>query len=269
MLSINTDSALFELSQQKEQMKKAIKDLKRRLSHAPSGKVQIESKGKQFQYYLKDDSMKGRGTYLPRKQLPTAQKLAQKDYDIRLLEVLEEQLKTIEQFLKKYDPNAPLKVYEKLSAPRKSLVTNEFITDEEYVKQWLEQPYRKWGFKAEDPEFYTSKGERVRSKSEVIIADTLARHNIPYLDEFLVYEDGILVAAPDFKCLNVRLRQDYYWEHLGMLDDAAYADNNVRKLNKYTMNKDFDETKLILTTETKKHPLNTRIIEEKIRRYLQ
>ena len=269
MQSIITDSTLYELSQQKEQIEKTIMDLKKRLSHAPAGKVQIEKKGNNYQYYLKEDSKTARGKYIPRKQLPIAKKLVQKDYDIRLLKVLEEQLKAIELFLKNYDPAAPLKVYEKLSDPRKALVTNEILTDEAYIKLWLAQPYKKMGFRAENPEFYTSKGERVRSKSEVIIADTLARHNIPYLYEFPVYEDGVLAAAPDFKCLNVRLRQDYYWEHLGMLDDAAYADNNVRKLNRYTMNRDFDESKLILTTETKKHPLNTRIIEEKIRRYLK
>ena len=53
-----------------------------------------------------------------------------------------------------------------------------------------------------------------------------------------------------------------------MLDDEVYADNNVRKLNKYTLNPDFDESRLILTTETKRHPLNTKVVEEKIRRYL-
>ena len=269
MQSIISDSTLHELLLQKDQLANSINELKERLSHAPAGKVQIEKKGNKYQYYLKKDSETARGTYLPRKQLPTAKKLAQKDYDKRLLKVLEEQLKAIEQFLKNYDPYAPMKVYEKLSDPRKALVTNEFLTDEEYIKHWLDQPYKKMGFKADAPEFYTSKGERVRSKSEVLIADALARHGIPYLYEFPVYEDGIIAAAPDFKCLNVRQRQDYYWEHLGMLDDEVYADNNVKKLNKYTMNQDFDETKLILTAETKKHPLNTRIIEEKIRRYLQ
>ena len=73
---------------------------------------------------------------------------------------------------------------------------------------------------------------------------------------------------PDFNCLNVRLRKDYYWEHLGMLDDAVYADNNVRKLNNFSLNPNFDESRLILTTETKRHPLNTKVVEEKIRRYL-
>ena len=171
-------------------------------------------------------------------------------------------------FVKDYDPNAPVELYEHLTDARKALVKPEFLSDEEYINQWLSQPYKKFGFKADAPEFYTTGGVRVRSKSEVIIGEALERHNIPYRYEYPVYQDGVLMAAPDFNCLNVRLRKDYYWEHLGMLDNEAYADNNVRKLNEYTLNPDFDESRLILTTETKKHPLNTKVVEEKIRRYL-
>ena len=245
-----------------------IGDTGKRLQKAPAGTLRISKSHNKFQYYHRKETDESCGTYLPRKEQAIAQKLAQKDYDERLLKVLEEQLKSIEQFLKTFDPKAPQKVYENLSNPRKALVKPEFITDEEYVKQWLSQPYKKMGFKADDPEFYTTGGVRVRSKSEVIIAEALERHNIPYRYEYPVYQDGVLMAAPDFNCLNVRLRKEYYWEHLGMLDDEAYADNNVRKLNKYTLNPDFDESRLILTTETKKHPLNTKVIEEKIRRYL-
>ena len=78
----------------------------------------------------------------------------------------------------------------------------------------------------------------------------------------------MLIAAPDFNCLNVRSRKDYYWEHLGMMGDAGYANNNIRKIEKYALAKDFDESRLILTFETDKHPLNTKIIEAKIKRYL-
>ena len=77
------------------------------------------------------------------------------------------------------------------------------------------------------------------------------------------------VAAPDFKCLNIRQRQDYYWEHLGMMGDQNYINKNIKKLEMYTLAKEFDESKLILTFESEKHPLNTRVIEEKIRRYLK
>ena len=43
---------------------------------------------------------------------------------------------------------------------------------------------------------------------------------------------------------------------------------NIRKIEKYTLAKGFDESRLILTFESVRHPLNTRIIEEKIKRYL-
>ena len=249
-------------------LREHIGNTKKRLLKAPAGTLRISKNHNKLQYYHrkgKDDSC---GKYLTLKDHAVAQKLAQKDYDERLLKVLEDQLKSIEQFLKTFDPKAPQKVYENLSDPRKELVTNEFLSDEEYIKQWLSQPYKKFGFKADAPEFYTTGGVRVRSKSEVIIGEALERHNIPYRYEYPVYQDGVLMAAPDFNCLNVRLRKDYYWEHLGMLDDEGYADNNVKKLNKYTLNPDFDESRLILTTETKRHPLNTKVVEEKIRRYL-
>ena len=66
----------------------------------------------------------------------------------------------------------------------------------------------------------TLRGERVRSKSEAMIADTLYRLKIPYK-----YECPLTIRRktgtsrntktiyPDFTCLNVRLRQEFVWEH--------------------------------------------------------
>ena len=78
----------------------------------------------------------------------------------------------------------------------------------------------------------------------------------------------MIIAAPDFNCLNVRLRKEYFWEHLGMMGEEKYADRNVKKLEKYTFAEDFDEAKLIITMETDNKPLDTRVIDEKIRRFL-
>ena len=249
-------------------LREHIGNTKKRLLKAPAGTLRISKNHNKLQYYHRKWEGDSCGKYLTRKDHPIAQKLAQKDYDERLLKVLEEQLKSIEQFLKNYDPAAPQKVYENLSDPRKALVKPEFLTDEEFVKRWLSEPYNKLGFKKDDPEFYTTRGERVRSKSEVIIAEALARHNVPYRYEYPIYQDGIPIGAPDFNCLNVRLRKVYYWEHLGMLGNEEYVNRNVKKLETYTLAGDFDESRLILTFETDKHPLNTKVVEEKIRRYL-
>ncbi len=259
---------LADLKSRERTIQSLILKIRRRLSTAPEGALRIIKKRKGFQYYFRATPSDSLGRYIPRKDHNKAVKLAQKDYDTKLIAVLEEQLKTIEDFINTFDPDAFEKIYEKLSEPRKALIDKGFLTDEEYVKQWLAVPYKKLGFKKDDPEYYTARGERVRSKSEILIADALARYNIPYKYECPFYIDGIPVAAPDFNCLNVRLRQDYYWEHLGMMGKTAYADNNVKKLEKYTLADNFNEEKLILTFETVNHPLNTKVIEAKIKRYL-
>ncbi|MBR5968014.1 MAG: hypothetical protein IK001_05390, partial [Lachnospiraceae bacterium] len=174
----------------------------------------------------------------------------------------------IDRFLKDYDPEGAQKVFDKLSEPRKQLVTPEVLSDEAFIAKWQNEPYEKLGFGKNDPEYYTARGERVRSKSEILIADALYRHNIPYRYEYPVRHNGVIMAAPDFNCLNVRLRKDYYWEHLGMMGNEEYADRNVKKIEKYSLAEDFDETRLILTMETENKPLDTRVIDEKIRRFL-
>lgn len=265
-----SDSALmiYDLKQKLKSIEERIAIIKRRLKDAPSGNLRISSHGNYNQYYLRTTPDDRLGTYLPHKDHFIAERLAQKDYDNKVLAELYKQQKAIERFLKEYDPEAEQKVYGKLSEQRKALVTKDYLTDEEYVEQWLNEPYEKMGFNAFDPEYYTTRGDRVRSKSEILIADALYRHNIPYRYEYPVYDGVVLIGVPDFNCLNVRHRKDYYWEHLGMLGDEGYADRNVKKLEKYSLAERFDESRLILTFETGAHPLNTKVIDEKIRRYL-
>jgi len=262
------DDVLDELVNRKLRIERDINEIKQRLSNSPDGSLRIASKPSGYQFYQKLKSYDSKGKYLTKKEQLLISQLAQKDYDIRVLPVLEKQLKKIRRFLDDLKLDEVLKVYDQLIPPRKQLVTPVYLNDEDFVKQWLSQPYKKLGFRSDDPEYFTENNERVRSKSEIIIANTLKSHNIPYRYEFPVYEDGVVIAAPDFNCLNVRTRKEYYWEHLGMMGDEGYVNNNIKKIEKYTFAKGFDETRLILTFESDKHPLNTRIIEEKIRRYL-
>ena len=251
-----------------KQIEEHIALINKRLEKAPPGTLRVSSKDNRNQFYHMTTIGDHHGKYLSKKDHPLAARLAQKDYDTKLLKVLNEQQRAIDRFLKDYDPDAAIQVYEKLSEQRKQLVTPEYLNDEEFVRQWLSQPYTRLGFKEEDQEFYTAKGERVRSKSEILIADALLRNQVPYLCEVPVYNNGVIFAAPDFKCLNVRLRKVFYWEHLGKLGELDYANRNVKKLEKYALAEDFDETKLIMTFETDSHPLNTRVIDAKIRKYL-
>jgi ATP-dependent DNA helicase RecQ len=69
----------------------------------------------------------------------------------------------------------------------------------------------------------TLKGEYVRSKSEVIIANILYHTGIPYTYEQPLYAPSGLAKYPDF---TIEWRgKTYYWEHLGMLNQDDYAGN--------------------------------------------
>jgi hypothetical protein len=83
----------------------------------------------------------------------------------------------------------------------------------------------------------------VRSKSEVIIANLLQQDEIEFeYEKRLVAPDGSFYL-PDFT-LSIR-GEEYYWEHLGLLENEDY--NNHWKNKKAWYNKHFPEQ--LLTTE--------------------
>lgn len=79
----------------------------------------------------------------------------------------------------------------------------------------------------------TSKGEWVRSKGEVIVANTLARLNIQYEYEKPLSnpQDRSEVLHPDFTIYHNG--KVYYWEHLGMLSKAHYRETWSKKRRWY------------------------------------
>lgn len=67
----------------------------------------------------------------------------------------------------------------------------------------------------------------VRSKSEAIIANMLADRNIPFRYEESLYAADGTMYLPDF---TVTFRgEDFYWEHLGMLNNPAYNAHWTKK----------------------------------------
>ena len=84
-----------------------------------------------------------------------------------------------------------------------------WIPDDEYVASWESQEYIRKEIKDDVPEFYTDKDERVRSKSEVIIANELNKAGVPYRYECPLVIHGIKIH-PDFTILNVKKRKERF-----------------------------------------------------------
>ena len=74
---------------------------------------------------------------------------------------------------------------------------------------------------------------------------------------------------PDFTVLNVRTRKEIYFEHLGMMDDEVYREEALKRILAYEKNGIFPGDRLVLTHETLKSPVNSRMIEKVILHYFK
>ena len=246
------------------ELKKIVREKKRALKKAPEGSLRISRSHGSVQYYHRKGPSDYNGKYLAKKDQVLKRRIGQKEYDQMVLDAAEKEIAALEMFLKKTPERKAEEIYEHLSAERRGLVIPVLETDEEFVRHWLEQTGGTKGFWEEGPELYTRKGERVRSKSEVIIANELAAENIPYRYEEEMYLKGFGTVHPDLKVLNVRLRRMVIWEHLGLIDDPEYAQNALRKILAYIENGYIPGVDLILTWETADRPLNLNTIREMI-----
>jgi hypothetical protein len=79
----------------------------------------------------------------------------------------------------------------------------------------------------------TERGDLVRSKSELVIADKLYTCGIEYAyEQPLVLADGE-VRYPDFTIADDARGVTFYWEHLGLLDDPRYRARWDRRKEEY------------------------------------
>ena len=259
----------------------------------PQGRIRISQNGGHPEYYLVTERGSLRGKYLPHSQQALARQLAQKDYDACLIKLLQKEISALQNYLKQTGNGRAIpELYDSLCPARRSLITPATLPDKQYATQWQKISWTGRPFSPDTPPLYTARGERVRSKSEVIIADTLYRHGVPYRYEFpltlrrsdttISHNDfdklnhrgsvsgaqSSVILHPDFLCLNTRTRQEFFWEHFGLMDDLEYSKNAAGKLRLYTENGILPGRNLIITMETQSEPLSSRTIEQIITSFL-
>lgn len=277
------------LSRRAADLQNLIKIKEHALKNAPAGSVRIvQRRNKVLQFYRKTEAGDYQGSYMPREDDALARRLVQKDYDQRALEKAKQELRLIQQFQTTLQKKSTDTAFAALDKNRQTLVTPVTFTDEQYAELWQNQPYRKNKRHEENQQLTTDRGELVRSKSEVIIANALSASKVPYRYEFpLVIErveesgrgsretsssfvnEDFCEFHPDFYCLNVRTRKEYAWEHFGMMDDAEYAARAAEKLALYSANGYFPGKNLIITMESKSAPISSREINRVINEYLR
>ena len=257
-----------ELNTRSEFLKKIIREKTAALADVPEGKLRCVNRGNRIEYYHRRSPSDATGIYIPAGKRDMARALAQKSYDQMILKYAQEELRCIDLLAKKRESNCLEGLYESYGLSRKALVDPIWLPDDEFIAGWLNKDYKRRGFDENAPVFYTSRNERMRSKTEILISDILVDLGAPYLYEYPVFLRSRGWVFPDFTVLNVRTREIRYWEHLGKMDNPAYCEDNLDKILAYERDGIFPGTDLIITHETGKRPADTRLLRKIAEHYL-
>ena len=256
----------------------AIKRLENSLVSTPNGNIICKATKGIFHFYRIQPNQPDE--YLGKDKEPLIRALAQKRYNKELLNALIWEKNILVRTTNNLHTNKRHKtaaqVWEDFPEPLKPYVTPNEWTDEVYVQKWIADIDKGFNYRKvvnNNENFYTLRGEHVRSKSEILIADRLYHEGIPYHYEkelaLLRNDFEMTTILPDFTILNKRTLQTWYWEHLGKLHDEKYREETKRKLDTYGYNGIVPGKNLIITMETQYNQLSTIYIKQIIDLYLK
>lgn len=250
-----------------------------RLKRAPEGNLGGSMCHSSWQWY-KTLGRRGTKTYLSNQKKSLIRALAQKKYDLRLVEELLRQLGVLDRFLQDYTPNRINEIFEGFKEVWRPHIQPVTASDDEYASAWMSVGFRGKPFAADAPAFIASNGTRVRSKSEFIIMEELIKQGVPFRYEYpyeMTWRSGAsrknesasrkVTVYPDFTCLNRRTRREFIWEHFGMMDDSDYANGTLEKIENYERNGFFVGENMIVSAETELKPLNPKRVRNLISKY--
>ena len=253
-----------------------LKETYNHLSNWPqSSKLRLEATTRRnySEYYIvtsqidSSGKVKSKRKYANKSQFPKVQRLAQRDYENSIKKKISAELSHLTDFLDSWDPAE--EVYSNLPTARKKIVTPIIQDEADFIQEWESLEYKGNPYwPDEDSEFYTNKLERVRSKSEVLIANTLNKYGIPYRYEYPIKLKNGNIKYPDFTVLNVKTRQEFIWEHFGLMSDPNYVTNSLFKMKEYEKLGYTIGINMIITMENANCPLSTSTIERLILEFL-
>ena len=199
----------------------------------PDGRLMSNKSGDKLYYYK---NINGKRSYLGDGENNEVQLLQKKYFLTKALKRIDDNLKVMARLVKEYKSIDPNQMIDSFSRAYQSLPQACFdMAGAVDIKRWGREKYIKKDMYSESLKHKTSKGELVRSKSEVTIANMLTAKGIEYhYEEALDFPDVTLV--PDFKVAVKSENRFKLLEHIGLLNDEKYTDHFIWKFNKYLEN---------------------------------
>ncbi len=220
-----------------EKLKEALGMFEAEVEKAPRGSLKIVCKKSCTQFYYRKSPEDKEGKYIPKKERGLVKKLAGKKYAEKSLVWLRKQVQLVEKILADNCEKELLQVYEILPIAARVYVEPVLISPDLLAQKWLSVEYERLPFDRTETQFFTSRDEQMRSKSEIMIAEALYNAGVPYRYEF-------------------------------PLDKPEYAANAMGKLAVYAQNGYVLGRNFIYTMESSAMPLNSKLVKLLIETHL-
>lgn len=253
----------FLIEKELRQQRNKLKDSGRILERAPEGFLKMRERKDEAVFYRKHKTESG---YLE-ENLSKNPQMVRKLLDKRIMQEVnrraEKNIILLEDLQSGYQSIAQRDILHELS-PAYQRAFSRFTEKE--LSDWANADYPKCEYEPQHLVHETLNGVLVRSKSEVIIANTMTYYHIPFH-----YEERLEFAGqpgkyfyPDF---HIKLPSGEFkiWEHLGLLSKISYCENTANKLYTYQMNGFVIGKDLILTQDDNKGSCNSAWIDEVVR----
>lgn len=225
---------LDDLKARMKQLEKKHMQVLRELEDQPYGHIRLTTCNGHSRYYLRKDPKDRSGQYISKENEELVRALMKKDYLERVRRRIEKEMSLMTRYIAFLEKDRGDLVYSKMSTGRKALVEPVMLTDDELAEVWARQKYKQSTYLPEFKVYPTKRGEMVRSKSEVLLADMFYEMGIPYRYEQVVKTKDGNMYAPDFTLWDKRRRREIYHEHFGLVDDPDYRrDRFLRKIDEY------------------------------------
>lgn len=216
-----------------------------------------------------EQTKKARDRYIPRAQRDLARQLALKKYYTAKERDLREEYAALSAFARCFRTKGQrteqlLRKYPEVYALIKDEVNDRNVR----ARRWSEEAYIGKKNYADELIHETVSRQKVRSKSEVLIANELYYAGIPYRYECQQIIGGVSFY-PDFTILNPRTGKVLIWEHFGLATKREYMSDAVHKLAHYAENGLVHGRNFIMTYESERVPLNVSTVRLMIDTYLR
>ncbi len=265
---MNKKKIVLALKILKKSLESQIPMLKSHQAKARKGTIYVKKESGINRFYIYDNN---EIKYLCKDKKDEIQCLAQKRYNSQMLKKAEQEKKQIEKCLEILEQDADIEtVIDSMPEALKPYITANEKTDLGYAQRWQNRKVAQAKRLEDDEGYKTMRGDIVRSKSEVIIADRLFKAGIPYRYEVIFHMEfeDISYVYPDFQILKTSTKEEFFWEHLGMMDDPKYANAQLKKISGYVRKGYITGKNLILTFESKERPLDIVCVDKLIETFL-